>query len=305
MHPIRKIYQTLHLCEEISELKCSLVRYAPLTSFRTFYGGVVRRAIAFCLICENAFGSLRPGWTNPNLVPRACLSTTLAQGVKCWILIGRSKTHNARSKMLESRHINIAKTDFRGFRQTLCKATNVEFSPAKLLSKNHWCLTRSTPEQNGPNQDRLEGNIFSFKLTIVWTDESSGEEAAWAYFCTCYDTNESAWSWKANASRTLFGPWIYWPPCYCYRSRSTCTLKILITVTQMETRRLNMTVQRWHISWQGAWCWDRQIVYIGFSTGKRQKCKDVGPNTTSINYPHAMGRPDLWLNMQLHFMLNT
>ena len=43
MHPIRKIYETLHLCEEISKLKYSLVCHALLTSFRTFNGGVVRR----------------------------------------------------------------------------------------------------------------------------------------------------------------------------------------------------------------------------------------------------------------------
>ena len=43
MHPIRKIYEILHLCEEISKLKYSLVCHALLTSFRTFNGGVVRR----------------------------------------------------------------------------------------------------------------------------------------------------------------------------------------------------------------------------------------------------------------------
>ena len=43
MHLIRKIYETLHVCEEISKLKYSLVCYAPLTSFRTLNGGVVRR----------------------------------------------------------------------------------------------------------------------------------------------------------------------------------------------------------------------------------------------------------------------
>ena len=42
MHPIRKIYETLHLCEEISKLKYSLVCHALLTSFQTFNGGVVR-----------------------------------------------------------------------------------------------------------------------------------------------------------------------------------------------------------------------------------------------------------------------
>ena len=42
-HPIRKIFEPLHLCEEISKFKYSLVCYAPLTSFRTFNGGVVRR----------------------------------------------------------------------------------------------------------------------------------------------------------------------------------------------------------------------------------------------------------------------
>ena len=43
MHLIRKIYETLHLCEEISKLKYSLVCYALLTSFRTFNGSVMRR----------------------------------------------------------------------------------------------------------------------------------------------------------------------------------------------------------------------------------------------------------------------
>ena len=50
---------------------------------------------------------------------------------------------------------------------------------------------------------------------------------------TCYDTNRSAW--KASASGTLFNP---------------ITVMDLITVIQTETRRLNMTVQRVHISWQ-------------------------------------------------------
>ena len=50
----------------------------------------------------------------------------------------------------------------------------------------------------------------------------------------CYDTN--GFSWKTSASRTLFGPWIDCPTCY----GSTCTLKVLITVTQTETQRLNM-----------------------------------------------------------------
>ena len=47
MDPIRKIYERLHLSEEISKLKYSLVCYAPLTSFRTFIGGVVRRVYCY------------------------------------------------------------------------------------------------------------------------------------------------------------------------------------------------------------------------------------------------------------------
>ena len=47
MYPIRKIYETLHLCEEIPKLKYNLVFYALLTSFRTFNGGVVRRVCCF------------------------------------------------------------------------------------------------------------------------------------------------------------------------------------------------------------------------------------------------------------------
>ena len=47
MHPIRKIYETLHVCEEISKLKYSFVCYTSLTSFRTLNGGVVRRVSIF------------------------------------------------------------------------------------------------------------------------------------------------------------------------------------------------------------------------------------------------------------------
>ena len=47
MHPIRNIHETLYLCEEISKLKYGLVCYAPLTSFRTFNGGVVRSTTAW------------------------------------------------------------------------------------------------------------------------------------------------------------------------------------------------------------------------------------------------------------------
>ena len=52
MHPIRKIYKTLHLCEEISKVKYGLVCHALLTSFRTFNGGVVRRV---CCGKKNSF----------------------------------------------------------------------------------------------------------------------------------------------------------------------------------------------------------------------------------------------------------
>ena len=80
------------------------------------------------------------------------------------------KTHNPRSKILESRQINTAKTNFRAFRQySGSNKRRLSFELlAKLLSKNRWCFTRSTQEQNGPSEAKIEGNIvLTFQLPVI------------------------------------------------------------------------------------------------------------------------------------------
>ena len=91
---------------------------------------------------------------------QGCLSTTLAQGIKCLILIGRSK-RNPRSKILESRQINIANTNFRALRQS---------NKRRIIIVEGNCFPRTTDaseevhEQNGPSKGRIERNTFQLRI---------------------------------------------------------------------------------------------------------------------------------------------
>ena len=99
---------------------------------------------------------------------------------------------------------------------------------------------------------------------------------------------------KQASPGTLFGPWIDWPTCYYYRSTCTCTLSLDHSNINGNLKvKYDCAALTYLMA--GSLMLRQTNFCIGFSTGKRQKCKDLGQNTNSLKYPirHGKTRFDL------------
>ena len=132
---------------------------------------------------------------------QGCLSTALAQGIKCLILIGRSKRYIPRSKMIESRQINIANTKFRAFRQS---------NKRRIIILQGNCFPRTTDASQQVHSSKM-AQVKPESKEILSSYNCVNRKIFWRRTGCCfdilvYDTNGAAW--KASASGTLFSPWI-------------------------------------------------------------------------------------------------
>ena len=138
--------------------------------------------------------------------------------------------------MIESRQINIANTKFRAFRQS---------NKRRIIILQGNCFPRTTDASQEVHRSKM-AQVKPESKEILSSYDCVNRRIFWRRKVCCFDiivmTQMDLPGKQAPAEHCSI-PGQTDLPYYCYGSRSTCTLEILIIVIQTETRRLNMTVQ--------------------------------------------------------------